>query len=118
MPFTDWANFAAIYNDVAAHPQLADVAYALGVSYQTVRNKTVIARKLREKGADVPELIWRNAQGVTVKQEEEEPVTPQEHAAVRANTLAEELNIFSGAQNDAEVHEGFWANLLGLCGRI
>jgi hypothetical protein len=58
MPFTDWANFAAIYNDVAAHPQLADVAYALGVSYQTVRNKTVIARKLRE--AWTYETSWFN----------------------------------------------------------
>lgn len=173
-PVVDWVRFAEVFNDTAKYPQIADVAVGLGYSYQTVRNRACVLRKLRVIDPTLPEIIERS--GAFVKKprdpEEKPEATPQQHAHARAVALSQEVEvlltstnwpvvnpeaivveshlvrrydreqmrsvlrestprtwladtlrvapikdcrnktfIFTGAQNDAEIHEGFWANL-------
>lgn len=81
----DWKVFADAFNDVENFPDLKKVADHLGLTYQTVRNKAVVLRSLRELGADVPEII--NRRGAS---EPEEP-TAEDHAKKRARELQREV---------------------------
>jgi len=51
--------FAQVYNDTEQYPHLADVAFALGIAYQTARNYATTLRRLFEGGQDVPQLVNR-----------------------------------------------------------
>ncbi|TDW20386.1 hypothetical protein EV128_12516 [Rhizobium azibense] len=84
------ANFVRVYNDPATYPFLADVAYELKLSYQTVRNKAAIMRGRKRAGEDVPALISRV--GVKSPSQKKEPVDPMIHANARANLLREQLH--------------------------
>lgn len=170
MPANDYnRRFAEVFNDTKNYPSIADVAGALGKSYQTIRNHAAILRARHKTDKSSPKLIDRSP----VRRKIETPqLTPKQHARVRAETLASQMNallrssrypvinpeamviqshitsrydrqlarhieaegtprtwltdtlrvkpvkaarnkryIFSGAQNDAPVHEGFWENL-------
>jgi len=161
--------FVKAYNNTKKYPSLGDVAAALGLSYQTVRNKASVLRARRRLDPTLPEVIDRSQIKVVKKGEEK---TPEQHAHARAIDLAENITslvqgskwplvnpdciqvesfmikrwsresfcyiknetrprtwlnatplvapikdphrrkfIFSGAQNDTEVHKGFWTNL-------
>ncbi|OCP21883.1 MULTISPECIES: hypothetical protein [unclassified Ensifer] len=82
--------FIRVYNDPATYPFLADVAYELKLSYQTVRNKAAIMRGRKRAGENVPELISRV--GVRSPSQQKEPVDPMIHANARANLLREQLH--------------------------
>lgn len=86
---TPWHSFARVYNDLERYPTMHEVAKALGLAYQTVRNKAVTLRKARDLDHSLPELITRPT-GVTRRVKAEE-VSPEEHAKVRARTLAGEI---------------------------
>jgi hypothetical protein len=161
------SRFVEAYNDRETYPNLTDVAVALGLSYQTVRNRSSVLRARLRAGEDVPVLISR-----VVEAKAKDPEAPKNHANARADMLRYEIDklltssrypvtnpeavvidatvtskydrlsgtkknvegtprtwltdtlmaeavedprgrvfILSGAQNDAEVHEGFWENL-------
>ena len=51
--------FAEVYNDPATYPSMVDVAKALELSYQTVRNYGVMIRRLAKDDDTVPVLIMR-----------------------------------------------------------
>lgn len=53
------ASFATIYNNVEKYPTMADVAHALGLSYQTVRNRASEIRRAKQSDEGYPELISR-----------------------------------------------------------
>jgi hypothetical protein len=82
--------FAEVYNDLATYPFLADVAYELDISYQTVRNKAAVLRGRKRHGEDVPDLISRV--GVKAPGKEKEFVDPIVHANARADHLREQLH--------------------------
>lgn len=52
--------FAETYNDTDKYPKIANVAAALRVSKQTVKNRAAIMRREHDQGKDVPELISRS----------------------------------------------------------
>jgi hypothetical protein len=79
--------FARIYNDTDRFPNLTDVALELGISYQTVRNKSSILKGRAKRGEDVPVLISR----VVVATQKDKP-DPRQHANRRADILREEIN--------------------------
>jgi hypothetical protein len=56
----DFLTFARVYNDLANYPSLADVAHAIGVAYQTVKNRTAEYRKLQSLDKTLPALISRS----------------------------------------------------------
>ncbi len=82
--------FVRVYNDLETYPFLADVAYELNISYQTVRNKAAILRGRKRKGENVPALISRV--GVRSPSEKKTPVDPMIHANARAGLLREQLH--------------------------
>lgn len=159
--------FVEAYNDRETYPNLTDVAVALGLSYQTVRNRSSVLRARLRAGEDVPVLISR-----VVEAKAKDPEAPKNHANARADLLRADIDslltrsrypvtnpdavvidptvtskydrltgknasvegtprtwltdtlmaeavedprgrvfILTGAQNDAEVHAGFWDNL-------
>lgn len=161
------SRFVEAYNDRETYPNLTDVAVALGLSYQTVRNRSSVLRARLRAGEDVPVLISR-----VVEAKQKDPEAPCNHANARADLLRADIDslltrsrypvinpdavvidpavttkydrltgkktnvegtprtwltdtlraepvedprgrvfIFTGAQNDAEVHQGFWNNL-------
>lgn len=169
MNTSDNLHFAKIYNDTERFPNLTDVALELGISYQTVRNRSCVLRGRKKRGEDVPELVSRV---VVAKAADENAPTARDHAKARADRLRDEVTvllqksrypvinpeaivvesyvssvynkgtgfhaekegtprtwlsdtlrvegvedprgrrfIFTGAQNDAALHEEFWANL-------
>jgi hypothetical protein len=55
----DLLTFAHIYNDFANYSSLIDVAHALGIAYQTVKNRAVEYRKLQSLDDTLPALISR-----------------------------------------------------------
>ncbi|MBX5130842.1 hypothetical protein HJB53_30590 [Rhizobium lentis] len=83
-------NFIRVYNDPETYPFLADVAYELKLSYQTVRNKAAIMRGRKRAGENVPALISRV--GVRSPGKEKAPVDPMIHANARARLLREQLH--------------------------
>lgn len=162
--------FVEVYNDIDNYPTLQDVALELGVSYQTVRNRSTLLRARARRGDNVPELISRVV--TAQKADNDNQLTARDHARRRAERLRAEVNaligrsrypvinpeaieieshiqivyeklsglhaekestprtwlkdtlrvegvedprgrkfIFTGAQNDAQVHEEFWKNL-------
>lgn len=162
--------FIEVYNDLENYPTLQDVALELGISYQTVRNRSTLLRARARRGEDVPALVSRVV--TAQKADNDNQLTARDHARNRANKLREEIAdllqrsrypvvnpeavivesfvytaydrisgrlaeregtprtwiadtlrvegvedprgrkfIFTGAQNDAEVHEEFWKNL-------
>lgn len=161
------SRFVEAYNDRETYPNLTDVAVALGLSYQTVRNRSSVLRARLRAGENVPVLISR-----VVEAKAKDPEAPKNHANARADYLRQDIDslltssrypvtnpeavvidptvttrydrvmgvkkevegtprtwltetlmaegvedprgrvfIFSGAQNDAEVHQEFWDNL-------
>lgn len=61
--------FARLYNDTDGFPHLCDVAAALGLSYQTVRNTASVLKRRKERGEDVPELISRRGKAAHIREE-------------------------------------------------
>lgn len=53
------ASFATIYNNVEKYPTMADVAHALGLAYQTVRNRAVEIRRAKQDDETYPALVSR-----------------------------------------------------------
>lgn len=170
----DVLKFIRVFNNVEKHPELADVAITLGISYQTVRNYAVLLRKRVANGEKLPALISR-----AKKQVPEPDTSPQQHAQIRAQALSGDIEslivrsrypvinpeavtvesnvtqrydrisgktiphegvprtwlsdtlrvasvknpaglrfLFTGAQNDAPVHEQFWINLKAYADKI
>ena len=84
---TGWDYFALIFTDVKCYPTMTDVALKLGISYQTVRNKSVILRKMALSDSTLPSIINRSgARSVT-----KDDGTPEEHAQARAVLLSKEI---------------------------
>jgi hypothetical protein len=79
--------FVAAYNDKETYPNLTDVAVALGLSYQTVRNRSSVLRARKRAGEDVPALINRVIQAT-----EKDPEAPKNHANARADLLRYEID--------------------------
>lgn len=85
MKLPEWTEtFVKVYNDKERFPTIADVALELGISYQTVRNRGAILRGLARRGVEVPELISRV---ITKTRNDEEQLTPRDHAQKRADAL-------------------------------
>jgi hypothetical protein len=82
--------FLEVYNDRETYPFLADVAYELELSYQTVRNKAAVLRGRKRRGEDIPALISRV--GVRNPSEQKPAVDPVIHANKRADHLREDLH--------------------------
>ncbi|OWZ90487.1 hypothetical protein B9J07_28285 [Sinorhizobium sp. LM21] len=79
--------FVEAYNDKEAYPNLTDVAVALGLSYQTVRNRSSVLRARLRAGEDVPVLINRAIQAA-----EKDPDAPVAHAHARADLLRADID--------------------------
>lgn len=79
--------FVAAYNDKDTYPNLTDVAVALEISYQTVRNRSSVLRARRRAGEDVPVLINR-----VIQAKEKDPEAPKNHANARAELLRVDLD--------------------------
>jgi hypothetical protein len=79
--------FAEIYNDKEKYQTLSDVAVALDISYQTVRNKASIIRSKLKAGKEAPELISRVVTFSSSKITE----SPVVHAKLRADQLKSEI---------------------------
>ena len=164
-----WTRFIKVFNDTKKYPSVAHVAVELGISYQTVRNKAAIARKLSATDASFPQIINRSPK---TEKPASDAVSPEEHARNRALAVAADVHdlitgtdypvinpevvhvesfmhkvydratqdyidvegqprtwlsdtlkvasvkdcrgkrfIFTGAQNDAPIHQEFWLNL-------
>lgn len=171
-----WIRFADVFNDTKAYPTLAHVAVELGLSYQTVRNKAAIARRMSAESASFPKIVNRSSRPEKAVSDD---LSAEEHAQIRANTLSTDIHelitdtgypvtnpgavlveshtqriydrasgdyvevegtprtwlsdtlrvaplarvanrrfIFTGAQNDAPVHKGFWKNLSAYAAKI
>ena len=91
--------FAKIYNNNSKYPTIRDVALALGRSKKTVRNYSSILRRRKERGEKVPDLIWRGAEDKTPSYAKKAEITPRQHAKVRAETLAQEVQNILVASN-------------------
>ncbi len=171
----DHKKFTSAYNNLKKYPAMADLAVALGLSYQTVRNRAAVYRAHCRQDDDLPKLKDRAQVKVITKGEE---LSPEQHAHARALDLADQITvlttgskyplinpdciqtesfmmrkydrnrgyvlresnprtwlnstplvapiadargrkfIFSGAQNDTEVHKGFWFNLKAYAKKI
>ena len=77
------ASFATIYNNVEKYPTMADVAHALGLSYQTVRNRATEVRRAKATDEGYPELVSRQAyvrpdSPASEHEEKFKELTPQE----------------------------------------
>lgn len=57
----DTKQFIAAWNDLAGFPTVADVAVALGISYQTARNRAAILRAIHKNDPAMPAVIMRNS---------------------------------------------------------
>lgn len=79
--------FVEAYNDKEAYPNLTDVAVALGLSYQTVRNRSSVLRARLRAGENVPVLINRVIQAA-----EKDPEAPVAHANARADLLRADID--------------------------
>jgi hypothetical protein len=79
--------FVEAYNDKETFPNLTDVAVALGLSYQTVRNRSSVIRARLRAGEDVPVLINRVIQAA-----EKDPEAPANHANARADLLRADID--------------------------
>jgi hypothetical protein len=84
-----WKRFAKIFNDTKKYPTSADVAVALNISYQTIRNKAAILRALHEKAPDLyPACIERGNNKAQVRVQK----APEEAAQERAEAVAAEID--------------------------
>lgn len=81
------ARFVEAYNDRETYPNLTDVAVALGLSYQTVRNRSSVLRARLRAGEKVPVLINR-----VVQAKEKDELAPVNHANARANLLRYDID--------------------------
>lgn len=79
--------FVEAYNDKETYPNLTDVAVALGLSYQTVRNRSSVLRARLRAGENVPALINR-----VIQAKEKDPEAPKNHANARADLLRADLD--------------------------
>jgi hypothetical protein len=79
--------FVTVYNDTENYPNLTDVALELGISYQTVRNRSALLRARLRRGEDVPVLISR-----VVQAKEKDPEAPVNHANARADLLRSDIH--------------------------
>lgn len=164
-----WSRFVEVFNDIKKYPSVAHVAVELGISYQTVRNRAAIARKLSAGDASFPAIVNRSSRPEKAVSDD---LSAKEHALLRATSLSTDIHdlitstrypvvnpdavvveshmvrkysrdgagyeevestprtwisdtlrvapvrnvrgrrfIFTGAQNDAVIHEPFWNNL-------
>lgn len=79
--------FVAVYNDTENYPNLTDVALELGLSYQTVRNRSSVLRARLRRGENVPVLISR-----VIQAKEKDPEAPKGYANARADMLRDEIH--------------------------
>lgn len=86
MTGVEQSRFIEVYNDLEKYPTLTDVALELGLSYQTVRNRSCVLRGRLRRGENVPELISR-----VVQAKEKDPEAPKIHANRRAELLGDEI---------------------------
>lgn len=96
------AELAAAYNDVARYPDIASVASAVGLNPGTLRNRI---GKMRGRVELIDRrAIWRAP------------------ADTRATVVREQSKarrwLLTAAQDDTEVHSGFWANLMAYADAI
>lgn len=95
MTKVDWSTFLAVFNDLEKYPSMGDVAVALDVSYQTVRNKSSVYRAKTKQDPSLPAIIDRRE--VTTKTIDE--LSPRDHAQMRAKNLSTDiLDIVSRSQ--------------------
>lgn len=82
-----WISFALVYNDVLKYPKLADIAVGLNCSYQTVRNKASVLRKMGELDVTAPQIIRRDNRATEALKDEKLEISASEHANNRASSL-------------------------------
>lgn len=101
------ASFATIYNNVEKYPTMADVAHALGLSYQTVRNRAAEVRRAKQADDTYPALINR-AQWVR-------PDSPASEHADKFKELTpqeciDELRKVAAIDPEAEITRNYFRN--------
>lgn len=115
------ASFATIYNNVEKYPTMADVAHALGLSYQTVRNRASEVRRAKQHDEGYPELVSR-AQWVrpdspaSEHSEKFQDLTPQEciDELIRVANLNPEADITrNGFRNHSAISDATWNRHFG-----
>lgn len=79
--------FVEAYNDIATYPTIIDVGLELGLSYQTVRNRSSELRGRLKRGENVPVLISR-----VIQAKEKDPKAPINHANARADRLRGDIH--------------------------
>lgn len=82
----DLDRFVECYNDIEKYPTLMDVCLELGLSYQTVRNRSSELRGRLKRGEDVPVLINRAALSRA-----RDTAAPINHADRRAQLLRDDI---------------------------
>lgn len=113
--------FAEVYNDQTTYPSLAEVAIALGKSYQTVRNIACIIRGMKRAGLDAPTLIDRVGVNGDVPMSEnrakfmehwgpEECIAELRRVAEIDETKVITRNYF---RNNSEISESTWNRYFG-----
>lgn len=86
--------FAKVYNDLKKYPSIADVAVALGLSHQTIRNRAALYRAKADP--DLPALASRlKVAAVTIDPEH----SAEDHAKARAINLAAEVQALVTSSN-------------------
>lgn len=63
--------FAKVFNDLGEYPNIGDVAIALGISAQTVRNKATVQRRRAALDDTVPQIINRSSRQTDVPMSED-----------------------------------------------
>lgn len=115
------AAFATIYNNVEKYPTMADVAHALGLSYQTVRNRASEVRRAKQNDDDYPELVNR-AQWVrpdvpaSEHEEKFKNLTPEEciDELLRVQGLNPEVEVTrNGFRNNSTISDATWSRHFG-----
>jgi hypothetical protein len=84
-----WSRFVEVFNDTKKYPSVAHVAVELDISYQTVRNKAAIARKLSATEPSFPRIVSRSPK---TEKAVSDDLSPEEHAQNRANALSADIH--------------------------
>lgn len=84
-----WSRFVEVFNDIKKYPSVAHVAVELGISYQTVRNRAAIARKLSSGDASFPKIVNRSSRPEKPARDD---LSAKEHALLRASSLSADIH--------------------------